>query len=66
MPELDPVPGVVAWRWALVPVLVCGDAWWYGYAPVERDDEVRVGWYLLPRDPLTDPGPYDIEEPHGL
>ena len=65
LPYLDPVCGILAWRWGLVAVTVGGESWWYGYAPMDRDGQVAVGWWLVPRDPVTDPGPLELEVHDG-
>lgn len=61
LPELDPVPGYEAWQWAMVPLTLCGEAWWHGYAAIEHGDEVVAAWVLVPRDPVADPGWFDDE-----
>jgi hypothetical protein len=65
LPDLDPLPYIVAWRWALMATTVRGEAWWYGYAPIQRNGVIEVGWWLVPRDPVADPGPLDGEVPGG-
>jgi hypothetical protein len=53
--DSDTLPGAMADRWALVPVTWQGLPWFYGYCPILLSGTVVCGWWLVPRDPYTDP-----------
>ena len=62
LPHVPVVPRLVAQRWALVPTVWQGEAWWYGYAPVNLHGRLVSGWWLMPRDPEADPWPPGDDE----